>query len=132
LESDFKENAMCDYALEMYGTHPAREGEKYVTTRFPSGMIGLASPGNTSTPVCVACDTQLLVEKLLTRLQEKFGVSADTPAVFTRQNSGAYRDGLALPNGRDVCLQDFEPDIEVSVVALVGSEATPIKVDAAI
>ena len=34
---------MCDYSLEMYGSRPAREGEIYVTTRFPSGSIGFAS-----------------------------------------------------------------------------------------
>ena len=37
---------MCDYSLEMYGSRPAREGEIYVTTRFPSGSIGFASAGD--------------------------------------------------------------------------------------
>jgi len=37
---------MCDYSLEMYASRPARASEKYVTTRFPSGSIGLASPGD--------------------------------------------------------------------------------------
>src|SRR5260370_16388430 len=49
---------MCDYSLEMYGSRPAREGELYVTTRFPSGSIGFASPGDPRTAVCMQCDTR--------------------------------------------------------------------------
>jgi hypothetical protein len=37
---------MCDYSLEMYASRPAREGEIYVITRFPSGSVGLASAGD--------------------------------------------------------------------------------------
>jgi hypothetical protein len=32
---------MCDYSFEMYASRPAREFELYVTTRFPTGSIGL-------------------------------------------------------------------------------------------
>ena len=53
---------MCDYSLEMYGSRPAREGERYVTTRFPSGSMGIASPGQPGTAVCMACDTRLTIE----------------------------------------------------------------------
>jgi hypothetical protein len=48
---------MCDYSLEMYASRPARESELYVTTKFPSGSIGLASPGDCTTAVCVQYDT---------------------------------------------------------------------------
>ena len=50
---------MCDYSLEVYGSRPAREGERYVTSRFPSGTIGLTSPELASTAVCLNCDTAL-------------------------------------------------------------------------
>ena len=53
---------MCDYSLEMYASRPARESEKYVTTRFPSGSIGLAAPGDCTTAVCVQYDTHLKLE----------------------------------------------------------------------
>ena len=49
---------MCDYSLEVYGSRPAREGERYVTTRFPSGSIGLASVANTATAVCTTCQSR--------------------------------------------------------------------------
>ena len=55
---------MCDYSLEMYGSRPAREGEIYVTTRFPTGSIGFASPGDPGTPVCVQCDTKVVLSDI--------------------------------------------------------------------
>jgi hypothetical protein len=49
---------MCDYSLEMYGSRPAREGELYVITRFPSGSIGFISAGDPRTAVCLQCDAR--------------------------------------------------------------------------
>jgi hypothetical protein len=43
---------MCDCSLEMYASRPAREFEKYVTTRFPSGSIGVAASSDCRTAVC--------------------------------------------------------------------------------
>ena len=65
---------MCDYSLEVYGTQPAREGEKYVTSRFPSGTIGLAMAGGGTTAVCVQCDTQLRLEGISPEVQAGLGV----------------------------------------------------------
>src|ERR1700747_2952067 len=62
---------MCDYALEMYASRPARESEKYVTTRFSSGSIGLASPGDWTTAVCVQYDTRLKLEGIPSDLQPR-------------------------------------------------------------
>ena len=41
---------MCDYSLEMYGSRPAREGEHYVTTRFPSGVRPFVLPTSPELP----------------------------------------------------------------------------------
>jgi hypothetical protein len=128
LEHDFKEDAMCDYSLEMYGSRPAREGEKYVTARFPSGTIGLASPGQLSTPVCVQCDTQLILEDVPARLQKSFGIGATAEVTFTRLDSGAYRDGFKFANGKEVSLQDLEPGIGVSVVSLLEKKSMPMPI----
>lgn len=75
---------MCDYSLEMYRTRPAREGERYQRVRFPSGTIGLASPGDEKTPVCVQCDTRLRLEGIPVALQERLGVGAIEDVVFMR------------------------------------------------
>ncbi len=118
---------MCDYSLEMYGSRPAREGEKYVTARFPSGTIGLASPGNLSTPVCVQCDTELLVEGIPDRLQQQMGIGATAKATFTRLDTGSYRDGLRFANGQEVSLQRLDPGIFVSVEALLEKGPMPFR-----
>jgi hypothetical protein len=65
---------MCDYSLEMYASRPARESERYVTTRFPSGSVGLASPGDCTTAVCVQYDTRLKLEGIPSDLQTWLGV----------------------------------------------------------
>ena len=67
---------MCDYSLEMYASRPAREHERYVTTRFPSGSIGFASPGDCTTAVCVQYDTPLALEQIPDRVQSQLGIGA--------------------------------------------------------
>ena len=62
---------MCDYSLEMYGSRPAREGEIYVTTRFPSGSIGFASAGDPRTAVCMQCDTKVDADRYSGRVAER-------------------------------------------------------------
>jgi hypothetical protein len=71
---------MCDYSLEMYGSRPAREGEIYVTTRFPSGSIGFASAGDPRTAVCMQCDTKVMLTDIPPALQTAFRVGAEVEA----------------------------------------------------
>ncbi|WP_036257413.1 hypothetical protein [Methylocapsa aurea] len=96
---------MCDYSLEMYASRPARESEKYVTTRFPSGSIGLAAPGDCTTAVCVQYDTHLNLEGISNDLQTRLGVAASEHVVFARLEHGAYRDGVKFDNGKEISLQ---------------------------
>ena len=114
---------MCDYSLELYGSRPAREGERYVTTRFASGTVGLASPGDDSTPVCVQCDTRLLLEEIPKELQERFGVAAREEVTFVRLDHGPYRDGVKFSNGKEVSLQELRPGISVTVTMLLENAA---------
>jgi hypothetical protein len=60
---------MCDYSLEMYASRPARESEKYTTTRFPSGSIGLSVPGDCKTAVCVQYNMRLKLTAISSDLQ---------------------------------------------------------------
>ena len=107
---------MCDYSLEMYGSRPAREGEKYVTHRFPSGTMGVASAGNPATPVCIACDTRLLLEDIPASISKRFQLGTAAEAIFTRLDAGSYRDGVKFQGGAEVSLQQLPPGIGVSVV----------------
>ena len=108
---------MCDYSLEMYASRPARESEKYVTTRFPSGSIGLASAGDCTTAVCVQYDTRLKLEGISPDLQSRLGVRAEEDVVFARLEHGAYRDGIKFANGKEVSLQLVGAGVSVMIAA---------------
>jgi hypothetical protein len=106
---------MCDYSLEMYASRPARESEKYVTTRFPSGSIGLAVPGDCTTAVCVQYDTHLELEGISSDLQSRLGVGGEESVVFARLEHGAYRDGVKFANGKEISLQLLGSGVSVKL-----------------
>ena len=113
---------MCDYSLESYRTRPAQNGEKYVITRFEGGSVGLASPGDCSTAVCVPSDTQLRLEGIPEALQNKFGVGPYEEVTFVHLDHGRYRDGIKFRNGAEVTLQQLEPGI--TAVSIMSLECT--------
>jgi len=119
---------MCDYSLEVYGSRPAREGERYVTTRFPSGTIGLATPQQPGTAVCLACDTQLVIDALPDDLRRSHGLMTIEDAVFVRLDSGSYRDGVRFANGKEVSLQAFPAGVGVTVLQLLEN-LKPVEVE---
>lgn len=106
---------MCDYSLEMYASRPARAGEQYQTTVFPSGSIGLVSPGDRNTAICIACDTRLVIEKVPAPLQESLGIGETANATFVSLPYGAYRDGLQFDNGKNISLQRVGSGVAISV-----------------
>jgi hypothetical protein len=110
---------MCDYSLEVYGTQPAREGERYVTTRFPSGTIGLMAPEVPRTAVCLACDTALAIDSIPASLQKAHGLAAQAEGVFTRLETGSYRDGVRFRNGAEVSFQDLGAGCGIRVTNLL-------------
>ena len=109
---------MCDYSLEMYASRPARESEKYVTTRFPSGSIGLASPGDCTTAVCVQYDMRLKLEGIPSDLQSRLNVRDNEEVVFVRLNYGyeRYTDGTRFANGKEISLQLLGAGVTVTLV----------------
>jgi hypothetical protein len=109
---------MCDYSLERYASRPARTSELYVTTRFPSGTIGLAVPGDCTTAVCVEYDTPLKIEGISSKLQRHLGVGPSESVVFERlpYGYGRYSDGIRFPNGKEISLQLLGPGVTVTLV----------------
>ncbi len=107
---------MCDYSLEMYSSRPAREGERYVTTRFPSGSMGLTAPGQPGTAVCMACDTRLALNGIPAELAARHGLGEHEVATFIRLDSGVYRDGLRFENGVELSLQQIPVGVAMEVV----------------
>ena len=117
---------MCDYSLEMYASRPAREGERYVTTRFPSGSVGLSAPGDCTTAVCVQYDTHLRLENISGDLQTRLGVKAEEDVVFARLEHGAYRDGVRFTNGKEVSLQLLGSGVGATLTAIAKTAAPAI------
>lgn len=119
---------MCDYSLEAYRSRPAREGEKYVTTRFTSGSIGFTSPGDCSTAVCIQRDTQLRLEKLPEGLQQRYGVGPAEDATFVHLDRGPYHDGVRFKNGAEITLQDLRPGVTAIVTMSLQRQAEQFRV----
>jgi hypothetical protein len=103
----------------MYGSRPAREGELYVSTRFPSGSIGFAAPGARGVPVCVQCDTTVVLTDIPASMQKVYGIASEVETVFAQRETGLYRDGLRLKDGRFLSLQDLPPGIGAYVPSLL-------------
>lgn len=117
---------MCDYSLEMYASRPARQSESYTTTRFPSGSIGLVSPGDRATAICVQYDTKLELTDIPASVRQRYGLGERETVVFARIESGAYHDGVALKDGSIVSLQQIGPGVTVAVEGLL-EKALPVK-----
>lgn len=96
---------MCDYSLEFYATYQAQENEVYVTTRFPSGSMGFAAPGDCTTAVCCSYGTKLTLSNLPSELVQELELSGMTENVtFVRIEEGLHHDGVRFANGRTVLL----------------------------
>lgn len=109
---------MCDYSLESYSSRPAREGERYVMTRFPSGSMGLAAPGQPGIAVCLACDARLAISGIPAELAARHGLGESEEAVFMRLDAGIYRDGLRFANGTELSLQQLPAGVAMELVAM--------------
>jgi hypothetical protein len=107
---------MCDYSLEMYRSRPAQAGEQYATHRFPSGTVGLVSPGDPATAVCLACDTRLVLESIPETVQKLYGIDDRAEAVFTRLERGPHHDGVRFANGVELAFQQLGPGVKARVV----------------
>ncbi len=118
---------MCDYSLEHFWSRPARIGEQYVTHRFPTSSVGIVSPDDRQTAVCIPCDAGLRLENIPRHLRVSLGLNARVDAVFAQQPHGHYRDGVAFANGARLSLQELGPDVTVSVMHLLddGVPAEP-------
>ena len=90
---------MCDYSLEMYGSRPAPDGLR--------------------TPVCIQCDTSLLLTDIPADVQASFGCGPNERVNFVRLDEGMYRDGVEFTNGLRVSLQRLKPGMAATVMSLI-------------
>lgn len=116
-----QEAIMCDYSLEAYRSRPAREGERYVTTRFETGSIGLTSPNDCSTAVCVPYDTKLRLEGIPEDVQRSFGVGREEDVTFVRLEIGPHHDGVKFRTGAEIPLYVLKQGVTAAITeALTG------------
>lgn len=117
---------MCDYSLSIYQTRPARVGETYVTHRFPTGAVGLTSPGQESVAVCVACDTRMSLSDIPVDVRDRCIVSGEEDATFVQLDGRGFRDAVRFGNGQEVTLQRLGPGVRVTIIASVEEQARPL------
>ena len=114
---------MCDYSLEVYRTRPARAGERYVTHRFPSGSIGLVSPSDCATAVCMPRDARLRLDGLPAEMRRLHGLGPSEEAEFIYLDAGPYHDGLRFANGVEVSLQRLRTGVGAFLTEAVDHAA---------
>jgi hypothetical protein len=109
----------------MYGSRPAREFERYVTACFPSGSIGLTSPGDCETAVCLQYDTKLRLDDIPPHVQTCLGVGPMAEATFVCLASYTHRDGVKFTNGKCVSLQQLKTGVSVTITAVPDMSKQP-------
>ncbi|MEZ5776331.1 MAG: hypothetical protein R3D33_16970 [Hyphomicrobiaceae bacterium] len=116
---------MCDYSLEAYRTRPAVEGEEYVTHRFGTGSVGLVSPPDRETAICLAYDTEMTMTGIPTVLRSMLGIGEREEAVFARLDLGPFHDGVRFANGGQATLQQIGPGVKVLVTNALAQPLPP-------
>lgn len=129
---------MCDYSLHAHANRLAAEGETVVTTRFPGGSMGLATPCEAQlhqqaawdrtdmkplVAVCIPPGAQLMLEDIPVRLRQEFSVGETEFVTFTQLGFEAYthRDGIRFENGREVLLQRLNENQRVRILSLANA-----------
>lgn len=129
---------MCDYSLHAHANRLAAEGETLVTTRFPGGSMGLATPCDAQqhqqaswdrpevkplVAVCIPPGAQLMLEDIPVRLRQEFQVGETEFVTFTQLGFEAYthRDGVRFENGRELLLQRLNENQRVRILSLANA-----------
>lgn len=130
---------MCDYSLAALRTRLAVEHEELVVYRFPTGTLGLTSPGELEKckqelrgwrswlnvrevpcAICVPPYTRLLLRDIPERLQRQIRVRAVEEVVFIQMSGmvGRHRDGVRFRNNQELLLQHLSEGQHADVLAL--------------
>ena len=143
---------MCDYSLMVVPNRLARVGEDLVAHRFPTGSMGLASPGDLARSVvprsahrgwwgavkeffmppkgapvpavCIPPGARLRMQDIPQRLQTDLGVGPVEEVTFTQITAAVntYRDAVRFANGRELRLQELREGQRVRVLDLSMAE----------
>jgi hypothetical protein len=117
---------MCDYSLEAFRSRPARQGEEYITTRFPSGSLGFVSPGDKTVAICMACDMELELTRIPSVTQAQAGVGETERVTFTQVDGPYHRDAVRFANGKVMTLQALGAGVTAWLAADNAKPAAPV------
>ncbi len=106
---------MCDYSLEIFQSRPARQGEGYISNKFPSGTVGFVARGDQSVAICMACDMELRLSGISPFIQQHADVSDREDVTFTQVDGPFHRDAVRFRNGRVITLQALGPGVVAHV-----------------
>jgi hypothetical protein len=118
---------MCDYSLESYQSRPAREGEEYVSSRFPSNSVGFISPGDPTVAVCMACDTRLKLSHISECVQVMARVGEAEEVTFLQVDGAIHRDSVRFNNGSVLSLQLLGPGVTAWLVPESCLSSSPVE-----
>jgi hypothetical protein len=115
----------------MFQSRPARQGEEYVSNKFPSGTVGFVARGDQSVAICMACDMELRLSNISPFIREHADVSDREQVTFTQVDGPFHRDAVRFHNGRVITLQALGPGVVAHVCdsALEREIALPTKVE---
>jgi hypothetical protein len=116
----------------MYQSRPARQGEEYVSNKFPSGSVGFVARGDASVAICMACDTRLKLDHISPAIQELIKVGESAIVTFVQLEGPLHRDCVRFENGKVLSLQALgqgvsayfcEPALENRPISIFGPNA---------
>jgi hypothetical protein len=55
-------------------------------------------------------------------MQATYGIGAEVQTIFAQRETGLYRDGMRLPDGRFLSLQDLQPGVGAYIPTLLERE----------
>lgn len=111
---------MCDYSLYSLRNRLATEREELVVHRFETCSVGLASPSDLTTAVCIPPGAHLILRDIPERLKTDFELRSEEEVVFEQRSLDAHvhRDVVRFGNGRQLTLQRLQEGQRVAVTSL--------------
>ena len=113
---------MCDYSLYSLRNRLASEREQLVVHRFQTGSVGLASPSDLMTAVCIPPGARLFLRDIPEPLKIQFGLRSEEKAIFEQStlDAHAHRDAVRFVNGNLMSLQRLQEGQRVDIISLTS------------
>ena len=114
---------MCDYSLYTLHSRLATECEQLVVHRFQTGSVGLASPSDLMTAVCIPPGARLFLRDIPEPLKIQFGLQSEEEVIFEQRSFEArtHRDVVRFANGSQLSLQRLQEGQRVDVISLTST-----------